>query len=67
LLDRLNRELLTHLEQNGRVFLSNAVIDGTFALRACIVNFRTSDVDIEALPQIVASTARQCALSSQSL
>ena len=67
LLDRLNRELLTHLEQNGRVFLSNAVIDGTFALRACIVNFRTSDVDIEALPQIVASTARQCVLSSQSL
>jgi len=67
LLNRLNRELLTHLEQSGRVFLSNAVIDGTFALRACIVNFRTSDADIEALPQIVASTARQCVPASQSL
>ena len=65
-LDRLNRELLAHLEKSGQVFLSNAVIDGTFALRACIVNFRTSDEDIEALPQIVASTARHCMSASQS-
>jgi glutamate/tyrosine decarboxylase-like PLP-dependent enzyme len=67
LLGHLNRELLTRLEQSGRVFLSNAVIDGTFALRACIVNFRTSEADIEALPQIIASTARQCVAASQSL
>jgi aromatic-L-amino-acid/L-tryptophan decarboxylase len=33
----------------GRVFPSNAVIDGRFALRACIVNFRTEAADIEAL------------------
>jgi hypothetical protein len=31
------------------VFPSNAVIDGRFALRACIVNFRTEAADIEAL------------------
>jgi glutamate/tyrosine decarboxylase-like PLP-dependent enzyme len=64
-LNRLNRELLAHLEKSGQMFLSNAVIDGTFALRACIVNFRTSDEDIEALPQIVASTARQCMSAPQ--
>ena len=49
-LDRLNRDLLGRVEKSGEAFLSNAVIDGKFALRACIVNFRTSDEDIEALP-----------------
>jgi hypothetical protein len=29
------------------------VIHGKFALRACIVNFRTSLADIEALPELV--------------
>jgi hypothetical protein len=27
--------------------------DGTFALRACIVNFRTAQADVEAVPGIV--------------
>jgi aromatic-L-amino-acid/L-tryptophan decarboxylase len=35
-------------------FLTNAVIEGTFVLRACIVNFRTSLADVQALPDIVA-------------
>jgi aromatic-L-amino-acid/L-tryptophan decarboxylase len=52
-LDSLNRELLTRLQDSGEVYLSNAVIEGTFALRACIVNFRTSFNDIEALPSLV--------------
>jgi aromatic-L-amino-acid/L-tryptophan decarboxylase len=52
-LDKLNRELLTRLQDSGEVYLSNAVIDGKFALRACIVNFRTSGKDIEALPSMV--------------
>jgi aromatic-L-amino-acid/L-tryptophan decarboxylase len=64
-LDDLNRELLAYLEQSGKLFLSNAVINGRFALRACIVNFRTSDEDIEALPQIVATAAQQCMQGSQ--
>jgi glutamate/tyrosine decarboxylase-like PLP-dependent enzyme len=52
-LDKLNRELLTRLQNSGEAYLSNAVIDEKFALRACIVNFRTSVADIEALPPIV--------------
>lgn len=52
-LDRLNLELLTRLQSSGEVYLSNAVIHGKFALRACIVNFRTSLADIDALPPIV--------------
>ena len=53
-LNRLNTELLTRMQQSGRAYCSNAVIRGAFVLRACIVNFRTDQEDVEALPQIVA-------------
>ena len=52
-LNQLNTELLTRLQNSGEAYISNAVIDGKFTLRACIVNFRTSLADIEALPEIV--------------
>lgn len=52
-LNQLNSELLSRLEKGGEVFLSNAVIRGTYVLRVCIVNFRTSLADIEALPDII--------------
>jgi aromatic-L-amino-acid decarboxylase len=52
-LDKLNRELLSRLQNGGEAYVSNAVIDGKFVLRACIVNFRTSQADIEALPPLV--------------
>jgi glutamate/tyrosine decarboxylase-like PLP-dependent enzyme len=48
-LQHLNQELLSRVERSGEAFLSNAMIDGRFALRACIVNFRTSQADIDAL------------------
>jgi len=52
-LNQLNAELLSRLQKSGEAFLSNAVVKGTFLLRACVVNFRTSLEDIEALPSIV--------------
>ena len=52
-LDELNLELLTRLQASGEAYLSNAVVHGKFALRACIVNFRTSLTDIETLPPII--------------
>jgi aromatic-L-amino-acid/L-tryptophan decarboxylase len=58
-LDKLNRELLTRLQNSGEVYLSNAVIEERFALRACIVNFRTSANDIEALPSLVVRSGRE--------
>ena len=58
-LNALNAELLTQLQKRGEVFLSNAVLEETFVLRACIVNFRTSLEDIEALPGIVIRTGRE--------
>jgi hypothetical protein len=63
LLNSLNQELLTRVEKSGRAFLSNAVIDGKYAMRACIVNFRSSDEDIEALPEIVAALGRSSLLA----
>jgi glutamate/tyrosine decarboxylase-like PLP-dependent enzyme len=52
-LNRLNEELLHRLKTSGEVFLSNAVVRGTFLLRACIVNFRTALADVEAVPGVV--------------
>jgi glutamate/tyrosine decarboxylase-like PLP-dependent enzyme len=57
-LKRINEEALGRIEKDGRAFLSNAVINGKYAMRACIVNFRTSDADIEALPGIIAALSR---------
>jgi aromatic-L-amino-acid/L-tryptophan decarboxylase len=65
-LNRLNRDLLDRVEKSGEAFLSNAVIDGKFALRACIVNFRTSEEDIEALPEILTRIAQQSMVQSAS-
>jgi glutamate/tyrosine decarboxylase-like PLP-dependent enzyme len=39
--DELNARLMTESQIRGRSYCSNAVVDGRFALRACIVNFRT--------------------------
>ncbi len=57
-LNELNLALLTRLQSSGEAYLSNAVVHGKFALRACIVNFRTSLPDIEALLPIVLGMGR---------
>jgi aromatic-L-amino-acid/L-tryptophan decarboxylase len=58
-LNQLNRELLTHLQESGEMYVSNAVIRGAFALRACIVNFRSSLADVDALPVAVVRMGRE--------
>ncbi len=58
-LDQLNSELLTRLQNGGGAYLSNAIVHGKFALRACIVNFRTSSADIEALPPLVVRIGKE--------
>ncbi len=52
-LNELNQQLLVQLEKSGQFFLSNAIINQNFILRMCIVNFRTTKSDIEALPHIL--------------
>jgi len=57
-LNELNQTLLNKLQSGGEVFLSNAVINGNFLLRVCIVNFRTTLRDIQALANIVVREGR---------
>ena len=64
-LNELNTTLLTRLQEGGAIYLSNAVIDGVFALRACIVNFRTSVADVDAVPDIVVKAGRMLSQSSR--
>ena len=59
-LDELNDALLSSLKRSGEAFLSNAVIGGRTWLRACIVNFRTTAADVDALPEILARHGRSC-------
>jgi aromatic-L-amino-acid/L-tryptophan decarboxylase len=56
-LDRRNAAILRETRRRGRVYLSNASIHGAFALRACIVNHRTTDADIAAVMEEVAAAA----------
>jgi glutamate/tyrosine decarboxylase-like PLP-dependent enzyme len=46
-LDRLNERIMEMVQKGGRAYLSNATVNGKFALRACITNFRTTKADIE--------------------
>jgi glutamate/tyrosine decarboxylase-like PLP-dependent enzyme len=57
-LDTLNETLLARLKTGGELFITNAVLDGRFLLRACIVNFRTTEADVAAVPLIVARVGR---------
>jgi len=64
-LNELNSALVTRLQADGELFVSNAVINGSYVLRACIVNFRTGLSDVEAVPEVVVRTGR--ALASELL
>src|SRR4029077_19852498 len=58
-LDAFNRALLEAVQHDGRVFLTGTELAGRFALRACIVNFRTGTRDLEILIETIRDTARQ--------
>lgn len=58
-LNALNERLMAELQWSGRVFPSNAVVNGEFALRACIVNFRTEAEDMDALVDLTVATGRR--------
>ena len=57
--NELNESLLDRLQKGGELFLSNAVVRGRYALRACIVNFHTDARDVEAVPEIVAKLGHE--------
>ncbi|HYH16821.1 MAG TPA: pyridoxal-dependent decarboxylase [Flavisolibacter sp.] len=64
-LNELNEALLNELQKGGEVFLSNAMVENKYCLRACIVNFRTSRKDIESTIEIIVREGRRVHLKLQ--
>jgi glutamate/tyrosine decarboxylase-like PLP-dependent enzyme len=60
-LTRFNTALLKQVVARGRVYLSNASLRGKFCLRACIVNHRTTDADVDSVVPEVLAAAREIA------
>ncbi|MAS36020.1 MAG: amino acid decarboxylase [Anaerolineaceae bacterium] len=58
-LDDLNRELLQIAQQQGHVYLTSTTLQDQVVLRACIVNFRTTEADIDALLDTLAGAGQQ--------
>ena len=58
-LNRLNEQIMYRVQRGGEAYLSNALLRGKFALRACIINFRTTRHDIDITLQTVREVARQ--------
>jgi aromatic-L-amino-acid decarboxylase len=48
-LDALNRRIVNRLVGSGGFFLAPTVLRGRVSMRACVVNFRTSEDDLRAL------------------
>jgi aromatic-L-amino-acid/L-tryptophan decarboxylase len=57
-LNRLNRNVLDVVQRAGDVFLTGIDLAGRFALRACIVNFRTTEEHLTALLEAILSAGR---------
>ena len=57
-LDWWNERLLVALQHDGSSYLSNALINGRFALRGCVINYRTILRDMEILLDDLRRVAR---------
>lgn len=64
-LNLLNEKLVNQLQKGGEMFVSNAVVNGKYCLRSCIVNFRTTEKDIEEEIEIVTREGRKLNLALQ--
>ncbi len=60
-LDDLNERILLALQRAGRIYLTNARLRGRFALRACLMNFRTTEADVRQVVDEVVALGRRLA------
>ena len=58
-LNRLNAAILKRVVDRGKVYLSNALLRAKFCLRACIVNHRTTDADVDSVIAEVLAAAKE--------
>ena len=63
-IDAFNERLLIALQRDGSSYLSNATLGGRFALRGCVLNYRTTLRDMEILLDDLRRVARSLLTSS---
>ena len=59
--NRFNLALLKRIVARGKVYLSNAELKGRFCLRACVMNHRTKETDVDAVVAEVLAVAPKVA------
>lgn len=59
--EALNRALIEIVQQRGVVYLTSTQLDGRFVLRANIINFRTSEADLDVLIDEIVRAGEQAA------
>jgi glutamate/tyrosine decarboxylase-like PLP-dependent enzyme len=64
-IDAFNERLLVALQRDGSSYLSNATLGGRFALRGCVLNYRTTLRDMEILLDDLRRVARSLPTSAQ--
>jgi glutamate/tyrosine decarboxylase-like PLP-dependent enzyme len=58
-LNQLNQRLLEAVQLTGSAFLSSTTINGAFCLRACVINHRSTEQDIDFLVDHVEQTGEK--------
>ena len=58
-LNALNEQILKTIQLGGHSYLSNATLGGRMALRGCVLNFRTTERDMEILLEDVRAAGRR--------
>ena len=64
-IDAFNERLLVALQRDGSSYLSNATLGGRFALRGCVLNYRTTLRDMETLLDDLRRVAKSLPASAQ--
>ena len=57
--DTFNRRLLQAIHDDGRVFVSSTVLNGTFVLRLAVLHFRTHKQQVDLLLELLAHHAQR--------
>jgi aromatic-L-amino-acid/L-tryptophan decarboxylase len=60
--DALNKEIMERVQSDGIAFLTNTTLAGRFVLRACILHYGTTELDIDAMLSAVQDAARRAGI-----
>ena len=60
-LDALNQRVMEEVQASGAAFVTQTTLRGSFALRACILHYATTETDLDALVDVVRTTGARVA------